>query len=154
MLRRTRANPWGDEQFYFHTPSIRGFVDEIFEPWVISPLSPTLPNTTAPSFELDVHQSDGKYTVTADLPGMAKNNITVTVENGILNVTARREDNREETKDGRYTVTERRYGQFSRSVHLEGASERDVKAQYADGVLTIEVPRNDGRETRRIIEIQ
>lgn len=106
-----------------------------------------------PMFDLDVRECDGEYTVTADLPGMVKNDITVTLDKGVLNVSAQREDNREETKNGKYTFRERRYGKFSRSVQLDGAADEGVNAKYVDGVLTVTVPRN-GRETRRTIEIQ
>jgi|DEB0MinimDraft_12_1074336.scaffolds.fasta_scaffold86842_1 HSP20 family protein len=145
---------------FFVTSYPNQFLDEGFNepshrfqhPFLLEPSQYQLART--PLFDVDVQENTNNYTVTSDLPGMNKNNISVTVENNVLTVTGNREDNREETgNDGRYTFRERRYGQFSRSIMLEGVTEQGVTAKYTNGVLTVVVPRN-GSNVRRTVEIQ
>ena len=78
--------------------------------------------------------------VHADLPGLKKENVKVTITGGLLAIEGERKTETEEKKGG-YIHTERNYGRFYRAVALpEGADAEKVTAEFADGVLAIMVP--------------
>lgn len=90
---------------------------------------------------IDVSESDTELQITADLPGVREEDIDVTLENGILRITAETSSEaREEEKT--WHVTERSYGRFERAVRVpSGVDAAAVKAAYKDGVLSVSVPK-------------
>jgi HSP20 family protein len=89
---------------------------------------------------IDFEQCDGQLVVTAELPGLKKDEVKVELTDGTLVITA--EHNREHKSDdeGLYRL-ERRYGQFYRSIRLPAGAKTDrVRAQLQDGVLKISMP--------------
>ena len=89
---------------------------------------------------IDVRMEKGKMLVHADLPGLKKENVKVTITGGLLAIEGERKTETEEKKGG-YIHTERNYGRFYRAVALpEGADAEKVTAEFADGVLAIMVP--------------
>ena len=102
-----------------------------------------------PVLKTDVVEKDGKYIMKTDLPGFAKNDVKVTLENGTLSIHASRHENKDEKdKKGKVLRRERRYGSYSRSFYVGNqVKDSDVKANYNNGVLTIELPaREDKKE--------
>ena len=102
-----------------------------------------------PVLKTDVVEKDGKYIMKTDLPGFAKNDVKVTLENGTLSIHAARHENKDEKdKKGKVLRRERRYGSYSRSFYVGNqVKDSDVNASYKDGVLTIELPaREDKKE--------
>src|SRR5215207_845879 len=100
---------------------------------------------------LDASEDKDKFTVTLEIPGMKKEDINVTLHDGVLTVSGERKSEKE-VKDGS-TVhrTERFYGKFSRSVSLPSAVKSDkVAAAYRDGVLTVEIPKAEEGKPRQI----
>lgn len=88
---------------------------------------------------VDVVSKDGDLVIRAELPGVKREDVDVTVHNGVLTISGERKEEREEKEAG-YLLRERRYGSFRRSMSLpEGASESDVKATFEDGVLEVTV---------------
>lgn len=76
-----------------------------------------------------------------EIPGMDKNDIRVSVRNGRIVVEGEKHVN-EHFRNGDLMVTERAFGRFSRAVMLPGAVEANgATASYADGVLTVKIPR-------------
>lgn len=103
---------------------------------------------------LEMVESDTAYTLTAELPGMDDKDIELTVEDGMLHLSGRkREDS--ERKDKGFLLAERRYGAFDRRVSLPTDVDPDgVRARYADGVLTVTLPKDEKAAPRaRRIEI-
>jgi len=99
---------------------------------------------------LDIAETDTAYEVVVDLPGVAKENIEVTVQDGVLTITAESKsaweetgtDKGEEKKAGRVIRRERRFGKYVRSLNLgSDVDETAVKARSRDGVLTVEIPK-------------
>ena len=91
-----------------------------------------------------------KYVVKADLPGMKKEDIEVSVTQNMLTIKGERKIE-EERKDEGYYYCERRYGSFVRSIALPGSVEVDkIKATYKDGVLTVELPKAEEEKGRKI----
>lgn len=101
-----------------------------------------------PVLKTDVVEKDGKYIMKTDLPGFAKNDVKVTLENGTLSIHASRHENKDEKdKKGKVLRRERRYGSYSRSFYVGNqVKDSDVNASYKDGVLTIELPAKEDKK--------
>jgi len=90
---------------------------------------------------VDVTESDGEYTITAELPGVKKDDVTVEVDQHVLTLRGEKKSEREETKE-KARILERTYGAFTRSFTLPAdADEERLTADFKDGVLKITVPR-------------
>ena len=94
------------------------------------------------TFKVDVHEQSGKYTVKADLPGFQKENIQVDFEQDILTIQATNHNEVDEkNENGTYIRKERSIGSVTRRFNFKQVEEENVKANYKDGVLTIELPK-------------
>ena len=93
---------------------------------------------------------EGETIVRASLPGFKKEDVHVSVHNGVLDIKA--ESNEEsETKDEKFYRKERRYGSLSRRIALPGnPSGEDVAAELKDGVLTVKVPADVKAGPKRV----
>ena len=90
--------------------------------------------------EIDISQDDHEYLLKADLPEMKKDNVRVTVEDGILCVSGERKSEKEDQKR-KFHRTERSFGNFRRSFTLpEDADSTKVTAEFRDGVLKVHLP--------------
>lgn len=86
---------------------------------------------------VDITEDSKGYTVKAELPGLSKENVKVTVEDGVLSIAGERKEEKEE-KDKKHHRIERFYGNFRRSFTLpEDASGEKVTAEFKDGVLKV-----------------
>jgi len=105
----------------------------------------------APS--VDIAEDDNRYVVTAELPGSKKEDVTVELKDGVLTIRGEKRNERDEKKEQSRWI-ERSYGSFSRSFTLPSNAVADrVKAEFKDGVLTIEVPKAE--ETKpKVISIK
>lgn len=91
---------------------------------------------------VDITEKNGHYELTAELPGVNKQDIEVTLDNGMLTITAESRSEDKEEKDGRVIRQERRYGKYTRSFTLgNDIKEKDIKAEFNDGVLKLSVPK-------------
>ncbi len=110
------------------------------------------PTLTAWSPPVDVRESDDDFVVTAELPGLAKDTVDITIENGVLSLSGEKKEEREEgvADSGRY-VLERRYGRFQRSFSLpRGVDADNVSAKFSDGILTVTLPKSATAKPRQI----
>ncbi|WP_267243418.1 Hsp20/alpha crystallin family protein [Streptomyces sp. PR69] len=99
---------------------------------------------------IESYTENDRYVVRAELPGIDVKDLDVTVEEGMLSIKAERTE-REVDK----THSEIRYGSFTRSVALPaGAKEDDVKAEYADGMLTVSVGLGEEKREARHVQIK
>jgi HSP20 family protein len=99
---------------------------------------------------VDVHETEEAYVLEADLPGMKAEDITVTVEEHEVVLTGERRTEYEETKEGTRRV-ERAFGTFHRRVALPAAVKREeVTARYANGVLTVTVPKAEAAKAKHV----
>lgn len=103
-------------------------------------------------FEADVVELGDEVRVTAELPGVKREDLDITLENNVLTVSGEKKEEREEGEEGgRYHLMERRWGSFSRSFSLPGTVDPDrVEASFEDGTLTIRVPKTEEARRRRI----
>lgn len=115
-------------------------LDNLFESF----LTPTTSQQGDVPFtpRVDVAERKDRYEISAELPGVDKKDIEVTLDNGLLTLSAesRYEDKQEE--EGRLIRQERRYGKFMRTFNLgTDVNEEDIKAEFKDGLLRLTVPR-------------
>ena len=90
--------------------------------------------------EVDISEDDQGYLLKADLPEMKKDDVRVTVEDGILCVSGERKTEKEDPKRKFHRI-ERSYGNFRRSFTLpEDADSKKVTAEFHDGVLKVHLP--------------
>ena len=99
---------------------------------------------------VDIAEEKDRIVLTAELPGFQPKDVEVQVEGGVLTVKGERK--MEEEKDGRnYHRVERSYGHFLRSFTLPNNVDREaIQAHFADGLLTIELPKREEAKPRQI----
>jgi HSP20 family protein len=100
--------------------------------------------------EVDISEDDHGYLLKADLPEMKKDDVKVTVEDGVLNVSGERKTEKEDLKKKFHRV-ERCYGTFRRSFTLpEDADSTKVTAEFRDGVLKVHLPTTTTPKSKAI----
>lgn len=104
---------------------------------------------------LDVSETDEALEIIADLPGMDKNDIKVSLEDDLLTIKGERKEEREK-KDKQYHTIERRSGSFYRALRLPVEVEMEkIAATFKDGVLTLTLPKTkDTKKKVSQIEIK
>lgn len=100
---------------------------------------------------MEIIERENEYVVRADLPGVRKEDINVTLENGVLTITAERRDEQVQKEGEREIRREIRYGRYVRSLRLgTQIDEKGVKASYHDGVLELVLPKAEQAKPRKI----
>ena len=90
---------------------------------------------------IDIQESGKSFFIYADLPGLSKNDIKVSVENNTLSISGKKERSKNEDNDS-FHYRERRYGSFKRSFKLtENVDDKKISADFSDGVLSITIPK-------------
>jgi HSP20 family protein len=96
----------------------------------------------------DAKANEKAYAITMELPGVAEEDIHLTVEHGLVTVKGEKKTEREEKGDT-WFFSERQYGSFQRSFRLpQDADEGAVEAALKDGVLTVTVPKQTPAESK------
>ena len=105
---------------------------------------------------VDVVDRDDHIEITAELPGVNKEDLHVTLENGVLTLEAEVNQEDKEEKKGKVIRQERRYGKYVRHFSLgEGINQEDINANFKDGVLKLTAPKvQEQAKLSRRIEIQ
>ena len=105
----------------------------------------------------DIKEKDGNYIIEMDLPGYEKENISIELENGYLNVSAKADkSNEEKNEKENFIHRERFYGECSRSFYVgDNVTEEDIKAAFKNGTLTLTVPKEEPKklEEKKTIQI-
>lgn len=136
-------------------PSRWGWLDEDFDQMVERFFRPLRSFDERAGWDLipavDVSEDDEHFVVRAELPGVKKEDIDVTLEGGVLTITAEHKAEQEKKEGERYIRQERRYGKYMRSLRL-GAEidESKIKATYKDGVLELMLPKSETMKPKRI----
>lgn len=99
---------------------------------------------------VDITEDEKEWQVKTDLPEVKKEDVKVTVENGVLTITGERKFEKEE-KTKKYHRVERSYGNFLRSFTLpDDADGSKVSAEFKDGVLKVCLPKNEKAKPKTI----
>ena len=116
--------------------------------------SDLLKNRALPA--VNVKESEKNYEIDVVAPGRSKKDFNISAENGVLTISSEMKEEKEE-KEKDYTRKEFSYSSFSRSFVLpENANEDDIKANYADGILKLEVAKKviNQPKVKKAIEVK
>lgn len=105
---------------------------------------------------IDIAEGAEELTLRAELPGVKKDDLSVTFDDGLLTITGEKREKKGEKDDKQqYHVYERSYGAFTRSFTLPKAvDDKRIKAEFHDGVLTIHLPKSaDTKSSGKPIDI-
>jgi HSP20 family protein len=99
---------------------------------------------------VDISETESEYLIKAELPEVKKDEVKVTLEDGILTIQGERRREKDE-KTTKYHRVERSYGSFVRSFSLpDQVEENGVKAEYKDGMLNLRIPKSEKAKPRAI----
>jgi HSP20 family protein len=132
----TRFDPFRDMNDYF-----KGFM-----------LRPVFQGLDAePDIKLEISETDKAYTVKADVPGVKKEDIQVSIDRNEVSISAEVKQEKEEKEGNKLVRSERYYGKQYRSFTLaHDVDEAKADAEYKDGVLKLTLPKKAGAETKKL----
>ncbi len=101
---------------------------------------------------VDIVEKDNAFLATVDLPGLKKEDIEISLDEGVLTLQGERKLEHAEGDEAKgYRRIERAYGAFSRSFTLpQGVDLGKIEATFADGVLTLTLPKSEAAKARKI----
>jgi HSP20 family protein len=135
QMNRLMRDLWGSE---FELPALTGAAETL----------PAFRGWRMPA--VDIKETDKKITVTAEIPGVKKEDISIDVHDSHLEIKAEEKEEKKEEKEG-YVYQERREGKFFRSMELPASVNADkTKASYKDGVLTLSLPKAEKAIKKKI----
>ncbi len=108
--------------------------------------------TASPGFDprVDVAENEKNFVIAAELPGLAKDDFKITVENNTLILEGEKKIEKED-KGENYTRSERSYGKFSRAFRLtDSVDGGKIKADYKNGILEIVIPKTEKAKPKQI----
>jgi HSP20 family protein len=147
QLTRSQRRDLGERTPFNQMSRLRNQINRLFElPFGEVPLS-----LEAWSPMVDVFENKDHVTVKAEIPGMRKEDIDVSVEGNTLSICGERREEKEEGKGTANYRSERYFGKFYRSVPLPSAVDSGkVTAKYQDGVLSITLPKTEEAKRKKI----
>ncbi len=99
---------------------------------------------------VDVKEHKDHYEITAELPGVNKEDLHVSLDKGLLSIEAETRFEDKEEKEGKIIRQERRYGKFVRSFNLGSSiSENDISANFENGILTLKAPKSAPEQSQK-----
>lgn len=131
-----RWNDWDRElENFFHNPFTMMRAPESLTGWMPA---------------LDVYEEKDDLLVTVEVPGMKKEDIKISLNDGVMTISGERTEETKKEEQGVYH-TERSFGRFSRSVSLPIPVQDDkIKADYKDGILTVRLPKAEEAKPKQI----
>ena len=129
-----------------------GFLGDAFDDLFDSPWTSNFNNI----MKTDIRDEEKHYVLDIDVPGFAKEDIKISLENGYLTVEATKEQTSEEKDSKNYLRRERHYGSCSRSFYVGDIKKENISANFKNGILTLTVPKENVEEVvaKKYIEIE
>lgn len=129
------------------------FPDSVFNSFFNDFMKPATSSYTIP--KVDIEDKGDSYVVTTDLPGVSKEDVTVTYDNDVLTLAAKHEDKKEEN-DGKknYIRKERTDKAFCRQFTVQHIQKDGIQANFKDGVLTVVLPKEDPKKAAEAHKIE
>ena len=141
MANVTRFDPFND------------LVDDLFKGFLVRPLAyeGRVNGGALPRAKVDVAEKNGAYVVTAELPGVKKDDIHVSIDGAEVTLEAEVKREKEANKDERVLHSERLYGKLTRSFALPAeVDEAKAQAKFTDGVLELTLPKKAAAQRKQI----
>lgn len=140
MANVTRFDPFND------------LVDDFFKGFLVRPVAYDNGRADAlPRMKVDVAEKNGAYTVTAELPGVKKEDIQITIDGAQVTLAAEVKREKEASQDERVLHTERVFGKATRSFTLPlEVDEEKAQAKFRDGLLELTLPKKQAAQRRQI----
>lgn len=110
-------------------------------------------NLQMDTFKLDIKDTGENYKVTAELPGVQKENLDVSLDDGRLKIRVQEKEEKEDEKEN-YIHKERRLSSMERNIYLEDADSEGVKAKLEEGILHLTISKKEEIDTSKKIEIE
>lgn len=132
-------------------PAMTHGFDDLFKGLFLHPVRLGTDDYANLQIKLDVTDAGDAYQVAAELPGVRKEDIKVSVDGNVVRIAAETKKETEEKKDNQLLHSERYYGLPERSFALDSdIDDAQVEAKYADGVLKLKLPKKAAVSARRI----
>ena len=138
MVNITRFTPFDDT------------LDDLFRGFFVRPVSNEGPAGAA-GFRVDVSENDTAYTLRAEIPGVRKEDINITIDGDTVAVSAEVKHEKDVKNGDRVLRSERHYGKVYRAFTLgQAVDETAATAKYSDGVLELRMPKKAAEQAKRI----
>jgi HSP20 family protein len=127
--------------------------DDLFRGFFVKPVDfpGGMPALTPQQIKMDVREEKDTYRVHAEMPGVRKDDIHVTVEGNTVSISAEVKQEKEVKEGERVLRSERYYGQVSRSFQLgQDVDDANASAKFADGVLELTLPKKTAVASKRL----
>jgi len=132
----TRTDPFGD-------------IDDLFKGFFMRPVM--FEGQPQMQIKMDVKEDDGAYTVHADIPGVKKEDIQVSIEGNQVSISAETKIEKEEKEGEKVLRSERYVGKVARSFTLaHEVDEAQAQAKYSDGVLELTLPKKAASSAKKL----
>ncbi len=133
-----------------YDPFTRGF-DDIFKGMLLRPVRLDVDTLPELQVKMDITENGDTYQVSAEMPGVKKEDIKVSVEGNVVRISAETKKETEEKKGDQLLRSERYYGRLERAFTVAGdIDDSKVDAKYADGVLKLTLPKKAAGASHRI----
>jgi len=105
----------------------------------------SLQSDTLTGMRVDVHEGDKQFEINAELPGVKKKDISITLQDGVLSISASKNTESTKREKGKVIWQECSRGSVTRRFTVgKNVTEKEIKANFEDGVLTLDVPKKQG----------
>jgi HSP20 family protein len=126
-------------------------LDDLFRGFFVRPVSYEGASGAAAPFRVDVTENENAYRLHAEIPGVKKEEIQITVDGDTVAITAEVKNEKDAKNGDRVLRSERYYGKVYRAFTLgQSVDETSTSAKYADGVLEVTLPKKAAVQAKRI----
>jgi HSP20 family protein len=125
-------------------------LDDFFRGFFVRPVEYGVP-AEAPNIKIDVKEQDKAFLVHAEMPGIKKEDIHVSIDGPVVSITAERKQEKDVKEGERVLRIERYFGKVSRSFQLgQDIDDNAASAKFTDGVLELTLPKKAATQSKRL----
>lgn len=127
-------------------------LDEFFRGFFVRPVEfGGQGEVSAPALKVDVKERENAYAIHAEVPGVKKEDIHVSIDGAVVSISAERREEKEVKEGEQVLRSERYFGKVSRSFQLpQEVDEAQSSAKYTDGVLELVLPKKTAAQSKRL----
>lgn len=136
-----------------HDPyAIEDIFDDLMKGFFVRPVHYPTEAQAMANIKMDVHEDDKAYTVHAEIPGVKKEEIHITIDGGNVSIAAEVKRHTEQKEGEKVLRSERYHGKLYRSFSLgQDVDEANAKARFEDGVLTLVLPKKTATAAKKLV---